>query len=83
MDTTPTPTLTRFEIGQEVSARSACDYDCIFRFTVVSRTAKFVTFRYFDQLKKVAIREYRGVEYAYPLGLHSMAPSVYADRVAE
>lgn len=68
----------QFKIGEQVAARSLCDWDSIFRFTVTSRTAKFVTLDYFGQPKRVAIRVRDGREYCYPLGTHSMAVSVSA-----
>jgi hypothetical protein len=84
----PAPTLKRraimeatkkFQIGQEISARSACDYDCVFRFTVVKRTAKTVTVKYHNELKTIKVRVWSdGGEYCYPLGTYSMAPSVFA-----
>lgn len=74
-------TVIKFQIGQELSARSACDWDCIFRYTVVSRTAKFVTVKYHNQLKRVSIRVRDGVEYCYPLGTYSMAHSISASEV--
>ena len=69
----------KFQEGQELSARSSCDYDCVFRFTVIKRTAKTVTVKYHDQLKTVKVRVWsNGTEYCYPLGTFSMAPSVFA-----
>ena len=71
-------TVTKFQVGQELSARSMGDWDCIFRFTVVSRTAKFVTVKYCNDLKRVGIKVRDGVEYCYPLGTYSMACSISA-----
>jgi hypothetical protein len=69
----------KFQIGQEVSARSACDYDCVFRFTVIKRTAKTVTVKYYNELKTIKVRVWSdGGEYCYPLGTYSMAPAVFA-----
>jgi hypothetical protein len=45
---------------------------------VLSRTAKFVTLKYFDQEKRVGIKVRDGREYCYPLGTYSMAVSVHA-----
>jgi hypothetical protein len=71
--------VTKFEEGQQLSARSSCDYDCVFRFTVIKRTAKTVTVKYHDQLKTVKVRVWsNGSEYCYPLGTYSMAPAVFA-----
>lgn len=70
--------IIRFTIGEQLSARSLCDYDCIYRFEVLSRTAKFVTLKYFNEEKRVGIKVRDGREYCYPLGSYSMAPSVHA-----
>ena len=70
---------TQFTPGDQLGCRSLGDYDCIFRFTVVSRTAKFVSLQYFNDIKRVAIRKsHDGIEYCYPLGSHSMAPTLRA-----
>lgn len=73
-----TTDIIRFTVGEEVSARSFADWNCIFRFTVIKRTEKFVTFDYYGQPKRVAIRVQDGREYCYPLGTYSMAVSVHA-----
>ena len=73
--------ITKFKIGQELSVRSLGDWDCIFRFKVVRRSAKFVTVKYFDEEKRVSIRVRDGVEYCYPLGTYSMACSISATEV--
>jgi hypothetical protein len=70
----------QFVVGQELSCRSLGDWDCVFRFTVVKRTAKFVTLLYHGIENKVAIRHWSdGVEYCYPLGTYSMAPALRSD----
>ena len=35
--------MKKFEVGKTYYTRSACDHNCIYRFTVISRTAKMVT----------------------------------------
>jgi hypothetical protein len=70
--------ITRFKVGEQVACRSLGDWDCIFRFTVIKRTAKFVTLLYFGDHLRVAIRERDGREFCYPLGTYSMAPLLYA-----
>jgi hypothetical protein len=65
---------TKFEVGQELAVRSLGDWDCIYRFTVVSRTAKFVTLNYYGEPKRVGIKTDSEGEYCYPLGSYSMAP---------
>jgi hypothetical protein len=65
---------TKFEVGQELAVRSLGDWDCVYRFTVVSRTAKFVTLNYYGEPKRVGIKTDNEGEYCYPLGSYSMAP---------
>ncbi len=74
-------TTNTFEIGTTYEARSACDYDCIFRFTVTKRTAKFITVdNSMGETKRVGIKTWDGVEAALPLDSYSMAPVIKADR---
>ena len=72
----------QFEVGKTYSTRSACDYDCIFTFTVTKRTAKTVTVR--SNLGEVArkVRVYDGAEHLYPHGIYSMAAIISADKEA-
>jgi hypothetical protein len=75
-----TTTGIEFIVGTELQCRSLADYDCIFRFTVLKRTAKFVTLSYYGQELRVAIRKGSdGREFCYPLGTHSMAATLYAE----
>jgi hypothetical protein len=68
-----------FKVGDEVTARSMADYDCIFRFTILKRTAQFVTFQYFNDVKRAKIKIDRdGNEYFLPFGSYSMAAIVTA-----
>lgn len=76
--TTTTTDIIRFNVGDQLSARSLCDYDCIFRFEVLSRTAKFVTLKYWGEEKRVGIKVRDGREYCYPLGNYSMAVTLNA-----
>jgi hypothetical protein len=72
----------RFEVGQRCSARSACDWDMVFRWTVVARTAKFVTFEdERGERKRVGIKVDSDGEWAMPQGVFSMAPVVRAGRI--
>jgi len=68
--------MKKFTTGQKLSARSICDYDCIFRGTVVKRTAKFITLKIdgYRDLKRVKVNVHEDVEEVYPLGRYSMAP---------
>lgn len=74
--------MTRFVPGTTVQCRSYADYDCVFQFTVVSRTAKFVTLLYFGEERRVTLRtDSEGREYCLPLGRHSMSPMLYPEAV--
>lgn len=75
---------TTFEIGQTYSTRSLCDYDCIFTFKVIARTAKQVTLESNAWgVKKRGIKIYDGVETCSPLGTYSMSPTIRADKAGE
>lgn len=76
--------MTKFEVGKTYTTRSACDYDCIFRFTVLSRTAKRVTFEGRNgetNTRGVYTNDYApGVEHCKPHGTHSMCAIISADK---
>lgn len=75
---------TTFEVGQTYSTRSICDYDCIFSFKVIARTAKQVTIESNTWgVKKRGIKIYDGVETCSPLGTYSMSPTIRADKAGE
>lgn len=63
-----------FTVGQKLSACSIGDRDCIFRATVIKRTAKRVTLDLDGKTVTVGICEYDGGEVCYPFGKFSMAP---------
>ena len=71
--------MIKFQVGQEYSTRSACDYDCIFTIKIIKRTAKMITFEYLGEVKRCKVREYRGAETAFALGTYSMCPVFTAD----
>lgn len=78
----PTATTAKtFEVGDVISCRSAGDHECVFTFTVLRRTAKFVTLGYQDRTYRVGIRinDNGGVEYCHPFGTYSMAATLRAD----
>jgi hypothetical protein len=76
--------LVRFKVGEVYSCRSICDYDCVFRFVVESRTKGTVTIRVPGALtaKRRKVRIWNGVEQIDPLGRYSMSPILSADKVA-
>jgi hypothetical protein len=76
-NTTTTTTTHTFQIGKTYSTARFGD------FTVISRTAKFVTIENkWGETSRVGVRTWQGVEKALPLGRYSMAPVIMADRVA-
>lgn len=74
--------MKKFEVGKTYYTRSACDYDCIFSFTVTKRTAKTVTFT--DKIGKQYRRKIydssfgEKEEIIFPYGSYSMSPCVGA-----
>lgn len=78
--------MVHFEIGKVYECRSICDYDCVWSYTVVARTASTITIKNngTGEIQKNRILGFSkefGVETVYPLGRYSMCPSLSADRV--
>lgn len=79
--------MKQFETGKSYYTRSICNHECIFKITIMKRTAKTVTFT--DGLKtyrrKIDVDTWRGeiTEMIHPYGFYSMAPIITAvdDRV--
>jgi hypothetical protein len=73
--------LKAFEVGRTYSCRSICDYDCVWTYTIVARTAKTITtacgktFRIISKLSEAT-----GVEKVFPQGRFSMCPVLSADK---
>lgn len=77
-----------FEVGKTYYVRSIGDWNCIWRFTVVRRSASsvWVTGCNDNDAAKVerrGIGEYNGREMFSPFGRYSMSPTVYAENVAD
>lgn len=74
--------MKKFEIGKEYNMRSACDYNCIWTYTVTDRTAQTITITDGKETKKCRINkkvsERNNTETIYPLGRYSMAPHLEA-----
>lgn len=70
----------KFQVGHTYNTRSICDYNCIFSYRVMRRTAKFVTF--YDSMgttKRVGVKvDENGNEWVLPSGSYSMAPVIRA-----
>lgn len=77
-------TVKTFEVGERYFMRSACNYEAVWVYTVISRIKKFVTLQ--DDKGRVIRRGvyvYRNEECANPLGTYSMAPVLAADNVVK
>jgi hypothetical protein len=68
----------QFKIGRTYSARSICDYDTIFRFKIVGRTAKTITIEQHGETRRRGVYLYDGVEHCKPYGTYSMCPVIDA-----
>jgi len=79
------PVKVAFEVGKTYTDRSIGDHNCIFSFTVVRRTAKFITLDEVqgDKNKRVGVQVWEGVETAKPFGTYSMCAVIRADRLGE
>jgi len=77
-----TTEIKAFEVGKSYWTRSICDYDCIIRMTVVSRTAKFITAEVGGKTKRLGVKvcSYDNAERCDPWGRYSMSPVISADR---
>jgi len=72
---------TTFQVGHTYYDRSACDHECVFEFTILSRTAKTVTITSrHDKAVKRGLSVYDGVENFKPFGTYSMCTIVSADK---
>lgn len=76
---------TAFVVGRTYTCRSACDYDTVFAYTVVSRTAQRM--KLVNKWGKETTRGIRmgsdGIERCSPEGSYSMAPVILADRFVQ
>ena len=76
-----TATATKFEVGQTYTTRSLCDYECVFSYTVIKRSAKFMTVRdKFGKESRCGVKDCGDVERAFPEGRYSMAPQISSDQ---
>ena len=81
---TTATTITTFKIGNTYSARSACNSECVWEWTIIKRTAKFITIQDdHGKISRVGVRVSDGAEVADPMGRYSMSPIIRADRLYE
>lgn len=74
--------MTSFEVGKTYQARSICDYDCIYSFTILARTAKTVTVEVHGKTVRRGLSVWDGVEQFSPFGKYSMSATIYANKAA-
>ncbi len=72
--------MKKFRTGQTYETRSICNYDCIFSFTVIKRTAKRLVLK--DNVTGEEFRRgifvYDDAEACKPYGTYSMCPVINA-----
>jgi hypothetical protein len=71
---------TQFQVGKTYETRSIADYDTIFSFKILARTAKTALITNRGAPVKRGIYVYEGVEQIRPYGTYSMCPIISADR---
>ena len=74
------PSIVRFEVGKTYQNRAASDWDTIYSFKIVSRTAKTLVYEQDGKQQKRGIYVYDGVEWCKPYGTYSMCSVIRADR---
>lgn len=73
--------LIRFEENKKYYMRSSCNYDYVWVFEVIKRTAKSILLLDEDgKLIKKAIKHDDKTEFCLPLGSYSMSPVLRATR---
>lgn len=74
--------MKKFEVGKQYSMTSICNHECVWTYTVTTRTEKTITLmdsrKTFKRRINQKISEYSNAETVYPLGQYSMAPSLTA-----
>jgi hypothetical protein len=81
--------IKKFKVGKKYSMRSACDYDCIWTYQVISRTDSTVVLQKVRNGKPCGeqarfrinrkLSGYYNAEAVRPLGTYSMCPTLTAD----
>lgn len=69
-----TTTARLISAGTTLSARSACDHDCLFKAAIHSRKGQFCEVSCQGATRRVKIHEDENGEFIYALGRYSMAP---------
>lgn len=74
--------LKTFQVGHTYWDRSACDHECIYRFTILARTAKTVTINVHGKIVRRGLSpDWKGTAETFsPFGRYSMSAVISADR---
>ena len=72
----------KFKKGETYEMRFIGDSDLKVPVPVIERTKKFITVQYAGKHRRIGVKVYEGIEYAYPTGRYSMAPSIKADMIS-
>jgi hypothetical protein len=67
-----------FETGKTYSTPSICDHECIFEYTIISRTEKSVKVKTNTGIKSRKIHLIENIETIFPEGRYSMCPVLKA-----
>lgn len=73
----------QFKVGETYATRSIADYDTVFSFTILGRTAKTVSLKVRGKIVRRGLSVWQGVEQFKPFGNYSMCAIVSADKVAK
>ena len=74
---------TKFETGKTYACRSVCDHECVWTFTIASRTAKSIRTSEGKTLRiNAELTAMNNAETVCPRGRYSMAPILTADKLA-
>ena len=60
--------------GQNLTARSICDHDCIFTAQVLERKGSFATVVFQGETKRIKVHNLGDGEFVFAAGRYSMAP---------
>ena len=76
--------MKNFEVGQSYFCRSICDYDCIWTYKIVSRTAKTITTECGKTFRiNKRLTEWNKAESVYPHGQYSMCSVLTANKIVK
>ena len=72
----------KFEVGKTYETRSICDWDTIYSFVILARTAKTVTVNVHGKTVKRGLTICDDIETFKPHGTYSMCAVISADKQA-